>query len=266
MRDDQWLCLGNGPQVGNLELQMQALSPRIPSMPLDVETAMTQGQIGHMIYTTLKWFYPQKEISIVCTHVEVDARDEGFKHPTKPIGPYYTQAQAAHLKKQKIPLVHVPGKGYRRVVPSPIPQRILSLSTIQHLLARGDIVIACGGGGIPMIRKGKYFHGAEAVIDKDLSSQVLANAVHATKLVMLTNEDYAYLGYRSKHPLPIKHMDVRVAEEHLQRGTFEAGSMHPKVMAGIRFVRGGGREAFIGHTNELDNILQYESGTRITKE
>ncbi|QQR92439.1 MAG: carbamate kinase [Candidatus Iainarchaeum archaeon] len=257
---------GNGPQVGNLELQMKALSPKIPSMPLDVETAMTQGQIGHMLFFGLDWFFPKKEISIVGTHVEVAHNDPAFANPSKPIGPWYGKKEMQTLKQQRIPLFHDPKKGWRRVVPSPMPKRIISLPTIRALLEKNHIVIACGGGGIPVMRKGNYWHGAEAVIDKDLSSQVLANSLHAKQFVMLTDEDYAYLGYSTKHPLPIKSITPAIAEQHLAQGEFGKGSMHPKVLAGIRFVRNGGKEAFIGHTQELDNILQYESGTCVRKE
>ncbi len=256
---------GNGPQVGNLELQMNALSPRIPSMPLDVETAMTQGQIGHLLYLGMKWFLPQKEISVVCTHVEVNANDPAFHHPSKPIGPWYNQKQSLHLKREGIPLLHDAQNGWRKIVASPTPKKIISLPTIHSLLEKNHIVIACGGGGIPVIRKGKYFHGAQAVIDKDLSSQVLANALHSKQLIILTNENYAYLGYHSKHPLPIKSITPRLAEEYLEKGEFGSGSMHPKILAGIRFVRNGGKETLIGHTNELDNILLHESGTCIQK-
>lgn len=252
---------GNGPQVGNLELQMQAASPRVPTMPLDVEVGMTQGQIGHLIYLGLKKWIPTAEIGIVLTHVEVDARDDGFNHPTKPIGPWYKTDY--HLKREHIPFIQDPKKGYRRVVASPIPKKIHEMKTIEALLEQNQIVIACGGGGIPVIKKNNSYVGVEAVIDKDFAAQLLANQLKTNELVILTNESYAYTQFQSTHPHALTDLPVKTAQSLVKQGEFGTGSMLPKIEASIRFIQKGGKTAYIGKTGELNQVLNHEKGTRI---
>ena len=254
---------GNGPQVGNLELQMQAASPRVPTMPLDVEVGMTQGQIGHLIYLGIKKWNQHAEISTVITHVEVNAKDAGFNHPSKPIGPWYKTAQ--HLKREHIPFIQDPRKGFRRVVASPYPQKILEMKTIEILLEQNQIVIACGGGGIPVVRKNNAYAGVEAVIDKDFAAQLLANQLKSSELVILTNESYAYLDFGSKKQKALTHVKVNAVHDYARKGHFGEGSMLPKVQASIRFIQKGGKAAYIGKTGELTQVLTHETGTRITK-
>lgn len=252
---------GNGPQVGNLELQMQAASPRIPTMPLHVEVGMTQGEIGHLIAFGMKKWLPAHSISVLLTHVEVDARDSAFKHPTKPIGPWYSSAQ--HLKKEKIPFIHDVQKGYRKVVASPTPQKIIELDAINELIKKNHIVIACGGGGIPVSKKGTHWTCEDAVVDKDLSTQVLSNALRAKEMVILTNESYAYTHYGKPSQQAIRTLSTQMAAKLMDEGHFPLGSMGPKVYAGMRFIQKGGKTAYIGKTGELHEVLNHEKGTRL---
>lgn len=254
---------GNGPQVGNLELQMQAASPRIPTMPLDVEVGMTQGQIGHLIYLGMKKWLPKQEVSVVLTHIEVDKNDPGFKHPSKPIGPWYQTDQ--HLKRGHIPFIHDPKKGFRRIVASPIPKKILEMEAIEALLEQNHIVIACGGGGIPLVKKKNQWVGVEAVIDKDFASQVLGNSLRSSEMVILTNESQAYLNYHTTHPEPIRSLSVKKAQSYIKQEQFGTGSMLPKIQASIRFIQKGGKTAYIGKTGELRQVLNHEKGTRLRK-
>ncbi len=254
---------GNGPQVGNLELQLRALSPRIPTMPLDVEDAMTQGQIGHLLFLGLKKWLPNAKITCVLTHVEVDTKDTAFKHPSKPIGPWYKSPQ--HLKQGKIPFIHDPKKGYRKLVASPVPQKIVELETIQTLLKENHIVIACGGGGIPVVKTKSGYIGVEAVIDKDFASQTLANSLGSKEMIILTNESYAYEGYYGSKRKAISFLSLKNGQKLLQKGEFGKGSMEPKIRASLRFIQKGGKVAYIGKTGELEKVLNHEKGTRVRK-
>ncbi len=251
---------GNGPQVGNLELQMQAASPRIPTMPLHVEVGMTQGEIGHLIAFGMKKWLPAQHVSVLLTHVEVDARDDAFKHPTKPIGPWYKSSQ--QLSREKISYIHDARKGFRKVVASPTPQKIVELEAIEQLLDRGHIVVACGGGGIPVTRTKKEWKCADAVIDKDLSTQVLGNSLSAREMIILTDESFAYADYNTPHQKELKSLSLEKARHLLKQGHFGAGSMEPKVRASVRFIQKGGKTAYIGKTGELEEVLNHEKGTR----
>jgi carbamate kinase len=256
------LVHGNGPQVGNLEIQMHS-ARRIPPMPLDVEVGMTQGQIGHFLVMGLKKWIPTIETAAILTHVEVKSTDPKFKNPSKPIGPWVSQSKSTEWKKHGIVFLHDPKKGYRRMVSSPTPQKILECETIQNLLKHHEVVIAGGGGGIPVVKKGKYWEGIEAVIDKDRTAQVLANALGVEKLIILTNESKAYLDYYSKHPIPLNEMSISQAQRYWKEGQFGKGSMAPKIEACIRFIQKGGKRSYIGKTTQLGKVLRHETGTRI---
>ncbi|MEK6970486.1 MAG: carbamate kinase [archaeon] len=255
---------GNGPQVGNLEIQMHS-ARKIPPMPLDVEVGMTQGQIGHFLTMGLKHWNPSLQTAAILTHVEVDARDPKFKHPSKPIGPWGGIPQMKEWKKENIPFIHDPTNGYRKLVASPIPQKIIECETIKKLLEAHEVVIACGGGGIPVVKTRHGYEGVEAVIDKDRSAQVLGNAMGSPKLVILTNEERAYADYRTKKPIPLEHLTVEEARAYLKDGEFGQGSMGPKVEACIRFVQKGGTTAYIGKMGKLEGVMTHENGTRITR-
>lgn len=252
---------GNGPQVGNLELQMQAASPRIPTMPLHVEVGMTQGEIGHLIAFGMRKWLPAQHITTILTHVEVDARDDAFTHPTKPIGPWYKSSQ--QLTREKIPFIHDARKGYRKIVASPIPQKIVEIEAIKDLLDRNHVVIACGGGGIPVTRNKNKWSCADAVIDKDFSTQVLGNALSAREMIILTNESFAYTDYNTPQQKELKTLSLEKARLLLKQGHFGKGSMEPKIRSTIRFIQKGGKTAYIGKTGELNEVLNHEKGTRL---
>jgi carbamate kinase len=254
---------GNGPQVGNLEIRMQVASPKIPKMPLDVEVAMTQGQIGHLIYLGLKKWIPKQRVSIVCTHVEVSPEDKAFKTLTKPIGPWYSEKEAGVLKKNNIPLIFDKKKGYRKAAASPKPKNILELESIRSLLNKKHIVIACGGGGIPVIKNKKKFKGAEAVIDKDAVSQLLAGNLRAQKLMMLTDVEYAYADFYSKKPKKLTRLTAEETRLLLKKGIFGEGSMKPKIESAVSFATKNKKPAYIGQTNKIEKILKKKSGTII---
>lgn len=255
---------GNGPQVGNLEIQMHA-AKKIPPMPLDVEVGMTQGQIGHFLTMGLKHWKPTIETAAILTHVEVDKHDPKFKKPSKPIGPWGNVSQTKEWTKQGVAFMHDPNKGYRKLVASPAPKKILELETIEKLLDAHEVVIACGGGGIPVVKTAHGYQGIEAVIDKDRAAQVLGNALKSDTLAILTNEEHAYKDYYSKKPTPLKHMNVKTAQGYWKRGEFGQGSMAPKIEASIRFVTKGGKVSYIGKMGKLQGVLDHENGTRITK-
>ncbi len=252
---------GNGPQVGNLELQMQAASPRIPTMPLHVEVGMTQGEIGHLIAFGMRKWLPAQHITTILTHVEVDARDDAFKHPSKPIGPWYKSSQ--QLTREKIPFIHDTRKGYRKIVASPIPQKIVEIEAIKDLLDQNHVVIACGGGGIPVTRNKNKWSCADAVIDKDFSTQVLGNALSAREMIILTNESFAYTDYNTPQQKELKTLSLEKARLLLKQGHFGKGSMEPKIRSTIRFIQKGGKTAYIGKTGELNEVLNHEKGTRL---
>jgi carbamate kinase len=231
-------------------------------MPLHVEVGMTQGEIGHLIAFGLRKWMPTQQITTILTHVEVDPHDNAFKHPTKPIGPWYKTAQ--HLKKEKIPFIHDAKKGFRKIVASPTPKKIIEMDAIENLLEKNHLVIACGGGGIPVTRQGKKWQCADAVIDKDFATQVLGNSLNAKEMIILTNESYAYTQYASK-PKPIHTLSVAKAQHYFKKGEFGKGSMEPKIRSSIRFIQKGGKAAYIGKTGELEEVLAHEKGTRIHK-
>ncbi|MBI4043367.1 MAG: carbamate kinase [Candidatus Diapherotrites archaeon] len=249
---------GNGPHVGNLQLQEQALHGKIPEMPLYVDGAMTQGQIGFMIQQALS-IQLGKPVPALLTRVQVSARDPAFRHPSKPIGPYYSK------KPPRGAFTHVPKKGWRKTVASPLPQKILELNAIQTLLKKEQVVICGGGGGIPVVKKGKKWKGVEAVIDKDLASQVLATALNAQKLVIATNVDFAKLHYETPWEENIVRAKAKGLECLLACKAFEEGSMAPKIRACIAFVEQGQGHAIICHTNQIEKALKGLAGTHITR-
>ncbi|MFH0970855.1 MAG: carbamate kinase [Candidatus Diapherotrites archaeon] len=255
---------GNGPQVGNLEIQMHS-TRKIPSMPLDVEVGMTQGQIGHFLTMGLKHWLPNVEAAAILTHVEVDKKDTAFRVPSKPIGPWEDEKQAMRWKKERIHYLFDPKKGYRKMVASPQPKKIIEIETIQQLLDAHSVVIACGGGGIPIVREKKGWKGVEAVIDKDRAAQVVANTLHAEKLVILTNEERAYRDFYSKKPIPLEKLSLHEAQILWKKGEFGEGSMAPKIEACIRFIQKGGKTAYIGKTGKMEKVMRHETGTRIIR-
>ena len=242
---------GNGPQVGNLFIQQKKSKKTVAPMPLDVLGAMTQGELGYLIQQSLRE-YCKKEIATIVTEIEVDKNDPAFKNPTKPIGPFYES-------KISEGMIYDAGRGYRKVVASPEPKKILGLKTIKKLVNEGTIVIAAGGGGIPVI-KGK---GIEAVIDKDKTSQLLGNKLGFDILLMVTSVSCVYLNFRKKNQKPIFKMKVKNAKKYLKEDQFPEGSMKPKIESAIEFIEKGGKKAIITSLDKIEDAIKGRAGTTI---
>jgi carbamate kinase len=263
---------GNGPQVGNILLRNEIADGITPSMPMDVCVAESQGQIGYMIQQSLvnrlnHLGITARVISLV-TQVIVDAEDEAFENPTKPIGPYYPEVEAQRLAKEKgwTMMEDKAREGYRRVVPSPEPIEIVESETIIKLLQGEEdreIIIAAGGGGVPVIRTKEGLKGVEAVVDKDLASQVLATSIRAHLLVMLTDVDKVAINYGKPDQKNLNELTLIEAKNYLKEGHFPPGSMGPKVLSAIRFIENGGEESIITTPENFEKALAGERGTRI---
>ncbi len=263
---------GNGPQVGNIMLRNDAgyNAYKIPKMPLDICVADSQGGIGYMIERQMKNILTEhkirKNVVTFVTQVVVDINDPAFKEPTKPIGAFYIKEEAELLSKANPNLVFKedPGKrGWRRVVPSPQPQEILNHKIIKNLSKKGNIVIAAGGGGVPVYKdKNKYLQGVEAVIDKDLASALLAREIGAEAFFMLTDVPKVYLNYKKPDQKELNKITVAKAEKYFAEGQFAIGSMGPKILAAIDFVKNGGKETIITESTQLSN---KNCGTRIVQ-
>ncbi len=254
---------GNGPQVGLLALQSAAHAPE-QAYPLDVLDAETEGMIGYMIEQELgNRLAAGAPIATVLTMIEVDPEDPAFADPSKFIGPLYDEAEARRLAARTGWALKPDGTAWRRVVVSPKPQRILELRPIRWLLDKGTVVICAGGGGIPTVRdEDGTLRGVEAVIDKDLASELLARELAADLLVMATDVDAAYVGWQTPRATGIK----RAAPAALARYEFAAGSMGPKVEAACRFAAASGRPAAIGALDELAQIVAGRAGTTVVED
>ncbi len=262
---------GNGPQVGNILLQMEAASNVVPPFPLDVCGAMSEGSMGYMleraILNELRKNSIDKEVVTILTQVIVDREDSAFQNPTKPIGPFYNSFRARQLRRDnKWEMVEDAGRGFRRVVPSPKPIDIVPKWVIRVMLERGAIVITSGGGGIPVfINTSGYIEGVEAVIDKDFASSLIAREERVDLFVILTGVSTVFENFGEKDARPIRVMDVTQARRMLAKGQFPVGSMGPKINAAIEYIEGGGKEVLITSAKKLKSALIGRSGTRIVK-
>jgi len=264
---------GNGPQAGNLLIQQEKASKFVPPQPLDIVVAMTQGQIGYMLQQTLITYFKKVGLNIpvatVLTQVLVDKNDPDFKDPSKPVGPFYTKKEAEKLAKNGyvIKKVRPVGeKAYRRVVPSPDPIAIIEQDTIKRLVDAGVVVIASGGGGIPVIMKEDgSLEGVEAVIDKDLAGERLAEVVDAEIFLILTDVEKVKLNYGRPNEQNIDKMTLAEAQKYLKEGHFLPGSMEPKIIACIRFLESGGEKAIITSLDKAVEALEGKTGTLIIK-
>lgn len=260
---------GNGPQVGNLLIQMEESITKVPPFSLEVCDAMTEGSMGFMlekaIVNELRKNSVDKDVATLITQVVVDKEDPAFKNPTKPIGPFYTKYRAQMLRREKNwAIIEDSGRGYRKVVPSPKPIDVIPKRIIQDLVHSGKIVIALGGGGIPVIINGRgLFEGVEAVIDKDYAASLVAREVKADLFIILTDVNRVCLNYGTPDEEPIEVMTVKQAEEHISQGQFPPGSMGPKIKAAIEYIQGGGKEVLITSANHLKASLINRSGTKI---
>jgi carbamate kinase len=252
------LTHGNGPQVGLLALEAEAYHDVTP-YPLDVLGAESQGMIGYLLMQALRNEVAPREVAAVLTQVRVDAHDPAFATPTKPIGPVYDHVEAQRLADERGWSVALDGNYVRRVVPSPEPLEIVELDVVKTLLATGAIVICCGGGGIPVVRTTAGLQGVEAVIDKDLTAAVLAEAIGAERLVLATDVRAVERGFGSDDAHGI-HVATPVDLRALR---FAPGSMGPKVDAACRFVERTGREAVIGALADIDALVDGAAGTRV---
>ncbi|HAT1545176.1 carbamate kinase [Aeromonas hydrophila] len=252
------LVHGNGPQVGLLALQNSAYT-KVSPYPLDVLGAESQGMIGYMLIQELKNLMPSRNVTALLTQVQVDPKDPAFANPTKFIGPVYEEAEAHTLAEEKHWVVKADGKFFRRVVPSPLPQRIVEGDAIETLIAQGHLIICTGGGGIPVTWDGQSLTGIEAVIDKDMSAAYLAKQIKADALLILTDADAVYLdwGKPTQRPLRI------TSPDELAGVKFDAGSMGPKVEASCEFVKATGGMVGIGSLEDGLAILKGEAGTNI---
>jgi len=262
------LTHGNGPQVGAILLQNEQAKALVPPMPLDVCGAESQGMIGYMLEQSfnnvLKSKKIQKDIVTVLTRVEVSEKDPAFKNPTKPIGPFYTRFQAQELIREKgWIMVEDSGRGWRRVVPSPEPLKIVERDAILSLLEKGFIVISVGGGGIPVIRKDGLLKGVEGVIDKDLGAATLARDINAKRLIILTAVDRVYLNYGKENQKGIDQARLNEIEEYYKQGHFKPGSMGPKIQAAMKFLKEGGRDVLITSPEALKDAMDGKNGTWI---
>lgn len=260
---------GNGPQVGNIMLRNEAgyKEYKIPQMPLDICVADSQGGIGYMverqIKNILKEYKIRKNVVTIVTQVIVDNNDPAFSKPTKPVGGFYLREEAELMTRARgyIFKEDPRKRGWRRVVPSPEPKEIVNKKIIRDLVRKGNIVIAAGGGGVPVYRdEKKNLFGVEAVIDKDFASSLLATEIDADAFFILTDVPNVYLNFHKPNQIKLEKITVKEAEEFLAAGQFADGSMGPKILAAIQFVKGGGKETIITESTQLSNP---DSGTRI---
>lgn len=262
---------GNGPQVGATMLRHEAAKDIVPPFPLDACGAETQGFIGYMIQQALRNELKSRGIDkyvvTIITRVIVDKHDSAFQNPSKPIGPFYSKDEAAQILRKRPDLVvrEDAGRGYRRVVPSPDPKIIAERYAIRALVDSGFVVVACGGGGIPIIEEGTQATGVEAVIDKDLAAQRLATLIGADVLMILTDVAGAYINYGTARQEMITTVTSGKLRNYLREGQFREGSMAPKVEAAIRFVESGGERAIIAELGSLIEALDGKTGTHVGK-
>ncbi len=262
---------GNGPQVGFLYRRGELARSELPLIPLDICGADTQGAIGYMIEMALLNEFHQmgisKKIVAVVTKTIVDRDDPSFHHPTKPIGSFMTEEEAlSHKGEFGWHILEDAGRGLRRVVPSPKPREIIELGVIRLLVDHDHVVIAAGGGGIPVIRNGQGgLEGVEAVIDKDLGSSLLARNLGADTFIISTAVDSVYLNFGEQNQRPIARATVSEIKKYMAGGHFKRGSMKPKIEAIIQFLEGGGRKAIITSPGNLLRAMKGEAGTTIMK-
>ncbi|MDG7011142.1 MAG: carbamate kinase [Nitrososphaerota archaeon] len=261
---------GNGPQVGDILVQNEAAKNLVPQMPLDVCGAESQGMIGYMLQQALQGELGAKGIAMpvvtVLTQVLVDSTDPAFRRPTKPVGPFYSLKESSRLSREKgWVMVEDSGRGYRRVVPSPQPREIVESETVAKLFRGGAIVIAAGGGGIPVVRtRGGGLHGVEAVLDKDRTAALLATTMKTKVLLILTDVDGVYLNYPGPRRQKLEVLDVEACERHLREGQFPPGSMGPKIESAVSFLKAGGERVVIASLEEAVEALAGRAGTTIT--
>jgi carbamate kinase len=257
---------GNGPQVGNLLLQQESCDA-VPKMPLEIIGAMTQGQIGYMLESSLDsalmeiGIEDQQQFVTIITYVVVAESDPGFENPTKPIGPFYSEEEAKGLSYNLVQT----DKGYRRIVASPKPLTIVEHREIKKLIDLDFIVICCGGGGIPVIRKERKFRGVEAVIDKDLASSILAREIKADIFLIVSDIEGAAIHWGTKDQKVLGKVSLKEMQQYIKEGHFPVGSMGPKVEAVMQFTKATGNRGVICNLEDIEKAIAGEAGTEIIK-
>lgn len=260
---------GNGPQVGFILLRSELASNVLHTVPLDSCGADTQGALGYMIQQCLYNDFTARgiksQVATIVTQVLVDKKDNAFRNPAKPIGPFYEKEKAEkYCKERGWDIMEDAGRGWRRVVPSPIPLRIIEQKVIKALIDSGIVVIAVGGGGIPVIEEKGKLKGVEAVIDKDFASALLAIGVKADLFLISTAVEKVALNFGKPNEKPLDHMTLHEVKKYLAEGHFPPGSMGPKIRATIDYLEHGGKEALITNPENLERALAGKTGTRIT--
>jgi len=262
---------GNGPQVGFIYRRGELARSELPLIPLDICGADTQGAIGYMIEKALLNEFRRrgidKKVTAVVTQTIVDREDPSFKRPTKPIGSFMPEEEAlSHKRELGWEVAEDAGRGYRRVVPSPMPKKIIELDVIKLLVQKGYIVIAAGGGGIPVIlNELSEIEGVEAVIDKDWGSSVMASGLGADSLIISTAIDAVYLNFGKEDQRPLSRVSLPEIKRYLEEGHFKPGSMKPKIEAIIQFLENGGEKAIITSPENLVSAFEGKAGTTITR-
>ena len=253
---------GNGPQVGNELVRQERAADEVPPLPLYLAVAQTQAEIGALIESELA-AVAERPVICVLTHVRVDQDDPAFAQPTKPVGPFYSEEQARQLESERgWAVAHDPGRGWRRVVPSPEPLEIVELEAVRMLVAAGSIPVACGGGGIPVSSRNGRLSGLDAVIDKDRASSLLAVALGAERLVILTDVDAVNRGWGTPAQEEVRVLDAASAEALLPE--LATGSIGPKLEAALAFAQATGRDGLITSAGSLAEALAGRAGTRVT--
>ena len=260
LEGDVVLTHGNGPQVGNALLRQERAAPDVPPLPLYLAVAQTQAEIGALIAT--EFAATGRQAACLVSHVVVAEDDPAFQNPSKPIGPFYERSRARALEQERgWTMVEDAGRGWRRAVPSPVPLEVVELDHVRALLATGAVAIACGGGGIPVVRRGKRLEGIDAVVDKDRASALVAVALDAERLVILTDVPALLRGFGTAEEEPIPALSTAEAEELLPE--LPPGSMGPKIDASIAFARATGGEVVITSAESLADALAGRTGTRL---
>ena len=262
------LTHGNGPQVGAQLLRSERASDQVPGQSLDVCGACSQGEIGYLLSQALcdelKAAGLSTPVVSLVTQTVVSAADPAFQQPTKPIGPFYSRAEAERRRQQLgWQIVEDAARGYRRVVASPEPLEIVEFGVISKLMGQGVLVVACGGGGIPVVTSNGGFAGVDAVIDKDRASALLASKLGVEIFAISTDTDYVYLDYKKPTQRPLARVSVSEMQKHYETGHFPPGNMGPKVEAALRFLQAGGREVIITSYEHLCEAVTGEAGTHI---
>lgn len=260
---------GNGPQVGNVLIQSEAAKNQVPTIPLDIAGAFTQGGLGYMISQVIKNHLVQHkmdyDVATVVTQVLVDKNDKAFQNPTKPVGPFYKTKEELieKIEKEGWVVIEDAGRGYRRVVASPKPLDIVEKNVIVDLIKNDVIVIAVGGGGIPVIKEEGYLKGVAAVIDKDFASSLLATEIKADLFIISTGVEKAALNFNKPNMQYIDKMDVAQCKKYIEEGHFAKGSMLPKIEASVKFLENGGKHVIITCPEKIYDAVHGKTGTHI---